>query len=122
MNDIIKQKVLAKNWTFNYNALKELTENGKQMRNMWDIPMTPPKEKLCGKHPSQKPLKVLDRLVLGLTNEGDLILDPFCGSGTTALSAKNNNRRYYIIDNNGDYVNLAKLRLEQLVVKQQNLL
>ena len=114
-------KAKAKNWTFNYNALKELTDNGKQMRNMWDIPMTPQRERLCGKHPSQKPLQVLDRLVLGLTNEGEFILDPFCGSGTTALSAQNNKRHFYTIDSNKEYVELAKLRLNQ-TKKQKSLL
>ena len=101
----------AKNWTFNYHELKLLTENGKQMRNMWDIPNTSVKEKEHGKHPSQKPLKVMDRLILGLTNEDEIILDPFCGSGSTAVSAKNNKRYYYTIDNNPDYLDLAKRRL-----------
>lgn len=102
----------AKNWTFNYKELKMLTENGKQMRNMWDIPMTPPSEKECGKHPSQKPLQVMDRLIIGCTNEGDIVLDPFCGSGSTAVSAKNNNRHYYTIDTNEEYIALAKKRLQ----------
>lgn len=101
----------AKNWTFNYNDLKLLTENGKQMRNMWDIPMTPPSEKEFGKHPSQKPLQVMDRLIIGCTNEGDLVLDPFCGSGSTALSAKNNKRHFYTIDSDASYIELAKKRI-----------
>ena len=101
----------AKNWTFNSQELKLLTENGKHMRNMWDIPMTSVKEKEHGKHPSQKPLKVMDRLILGLTNENEIILDPFCGSGSTAVSAKNNKRHYYTIDTNPDYIDLAKRRL-----------
>jgi hypothetical protein len=66
--------------------------------------MTPIGEKEFGKHPSQKPLQVMDRLIIGCTNEGDLVLDPFCGSGSTAVSAKNNNRHFYTIDNNSDYV------------------
>lgn len=98
-----------------------MTENGKQMRNMWDIPMTPLSEKEYGKHPSQKPLQVMDRLVVGCTNIGDLILDPFCGSGSTALSAKNNDRHYYVIDTNADYLDLAKRRLAN-TKKQKSLL
>ena len=82
------------------------------MRNMWDIPMTPVGEKEFGKHPSQKPLQVMDRLIIGCTNEGDLVLDPFCGSGSTAVSAKNNNRHFYTIDNNSDYVDLATKRIK----------
>ena len=54
VNNSVKK---AKNWTFNYEELKTLTENGKQMRNMWDIPMTPKNEKEFGKHPSQNQFK-----------------------------------------------------------------
>jgi len=105
----------AKNWTFNYKELKLLTENGKQMRNMWDIPMTSKGEKEFGKHPSQKPLQVMDRLIIGCTNPNDLVLDPFCGSGSTAVSAKNNNRNFYVIDNNKEYIELANKRVENAI-------
>ena len=112
------RKSKAKNWTFNYKKLKELTENQKQMRNMWDIPMTPQREREFGKHPSQKPLKVMERLILGCTNQNDLVLDPFCGSGTTALSAKLYGRNYYTIDNNEEYVELTKKRLKGFKFQQ----
>ena len=105
-------KKKAKNWIFNYKAMKKLTENKKQMRNMWDIPMTPKKEKMIGKHPAQKPLEVLNRLILGCTKKKDIILDPFSGSGTTAVSAKINNRYYYAIENNNKYFNITKKRLK----------
>jgi len=111
----------AKNWTFNYKELKHLTENGKQMRNMWDIPMTPKGEKEFGKHPSQKPIQVMDRLVIGLSNEQESILDPFCGSGSTAVSASKNNRRYYAIDSNAEYTKLARKRISG-ISKQKSLL
>lgn len=111
----------AKNWTFNYNELKTLTENGKQMRNMWDIPMTPKGEKEFGKHPSQKPIQVMDRLVIGLSNEKDSILDPFCGSGSTAVSAAKNRRNYYAIDSNSEYTKLARQRILG-ISKQKSLL
>ena len=101
----------AKNWTFNYHVMKGMTENGKQMRNMWDIPMTPNSERKHGKHPSQKPLEVSNRLILGCTNEGDKIVDPFSGSGSFVVSAKLNNRHYVGIDRDLEYVNLAKKRL-----------
>ena len=74
VNNSVKK---AKNWTFNYHELKLLTENGKQMRNMWDIPMTPKGEKDFGKHPSQKPIQVMDRFIIGLSNKKESILDPF---------------------------------------------
>lgn len=103
----------AKNWTFNYKLLKTLTENGKQMRNMWDIPMTPKSEKEFGKHPSQKPLEVAKRLILGFTNEGETILDPFAGSGTFLVSAKQFSRNYIGIENNSEYLDLCKKRLNK---------
>lgn len=68
------------------------------MRSVWSI-ITPSKfEKKYGKHPTQKPLKLLDRIVLSSTNPGDLILDPFCGSATTGVSAILNNRKFIGID------------------------
>ncbi|MCZ0933413.1 MAG: DNA methyltransferase, partial [Oligoflexia bacterium] len=105
-------KKYAKNWTFNYNVMKELN-NMKQMRNMWDIPNTPKSEKEFGKFPAQKSEKVLDRLVKALTNEGDIIIDPFLGSGTTAVATKKNDRHYIGIDNNKDYLGIAKKRLSK---------
>ena len=101
----------AKNWTFNYHVLKGMTQNGKQMRNMWDIPMTPTSERKFGKHPSQKPLEIGRRLVLGFTNPGDTILDPFAGSGTFLCSAKSYNRKYIGIERDPSFVELSKTRL-----------
>lgn len=103
----------AKNWTFNYAVMKEIN-GGKQMRNMWDIPNTPQNERKHGKHPSQKPEEVLDRLVKSLTKEGDIIIDPFLGSGTTAVSAKKHGRHFIGIDNVEDYLKIAKNRLAKL--------
>jgi site-specific DNA-methyltransferase (adenine-specific) len=105
-------KSKAKNWVFNYQAMKELTENKKQMRNMWDIPNTSVSEKKFGKHPSQKPIKVIERLILGCSNKNDLILDPFCGSGTTAVVSKMYGRNFYCIEKNKKYLHLARKRLD----------
>lgn len=102
----------ASNWVFNYNALKKIN-HGKQMRNVWDIPMTPQNEKKYGKHPSQKSIKVIERLVLGFTNEQDYVLDPFMGSGTLPLVCMLHNRRSLSIDNNKDYFSIAINRLEE---------
>jgi site-specific DNA-methyltransferase (adenine-specific) len=61
--------------------------NGKQMRNLWQISAPPVEEKKFGKHPTQKPLELLSRIILASTKEGDLVLDPFCGSSTTGVTA-----------------------------------
>jgi site-specific DNA-methyltransferase (adenine-specific) len=100
----------AKNWIFNYNILKEIN-GGKQMRNMWDIPATPNSERKFGKHPSQKPMSVIERLMLASSNPKDIIIDPFVGSGTLPVVAKMNNRRYIGIDNNKNYIALCNSRL-----------
>lgn len=103
----------ARNWTFNYHELKQLNR-GLQMRNVWDIPMTPNNERKLGKHPSQKPLKLLERIVLGFTKEGDYILDPFMGSGTLPVICTTLRRKSFNIENNKDYFLLGKKRLQQL--------
>ena len=103
----------AKNWTFNYEVMKAMNGN-KQMRNMWEIPLTKPSERKYGKHPSQKPSAVVNRLVLAGTNETDLILDPFSGTGTTAVVAKQNNRRWVMIEKQEEYNQIAQQRLDEL--------
>jgi len=103
----------AKNWTFNYQKMKELN-GGVQMRNLFDVPLTKQSEREFGKHPSQKPLEVLNKLVLALTNEGDVVLDCFLGSGTTAVSALQHNRNFVGIEQNYDYLQLAEKRLENI--------
>ena len=64
---------------FNYPLMKELND-GKQMKDVWTGTLTPQSEKTYGKHPTQKPLYLLERIILASTREGELILDPFCGS------------------------------------------
>lgn len=100
---------------FNYALMKQIGDPnpGKQMLSLWRI--TPPKkeEKMFGKHPTQKPLKLLERIILASTDENDLILDPFLGSGTTAVASILNNRRFIGIDSDEGYCNLAKLRVEE---------
>ena len=96
---------------FNYALMKELN-GGKQMKDVWESPLTPPKEKKFGKHPTQKPMFLLNRIVEASTNEGCVVLDPFVGSGTTALSAYIHNCYFIGIDNNAEYLEIAKARLE----------
>ena len=105
--------------TFNYELMKtydesgdKLKSEGKQMRDVWSIPTTPQREKTFGKHPTQKPLELLERLVLACTNPKDLVLDPFCGSGTTGVAAVKNHRRFIGIDLSAEYVKLSKSRLK----------
>ena len=100
----------AKNWVFNYDVMKNLN-GGKQMRNVWDIPMTKKSEKQFGKHPSQKPLEVCARLILGMTEKNDVVIDPFAGSGTIPLAAKIHGRKYIAIEKNKFYAKIANNRL-----------
>ena len=97
--------------TFNYELMKQLS-NGKQMRNVWEFSPPQPKEKVHGKHPTQKPLKLLDRILLASSRESDIILDPFNGSGTTAIAAVRLNRKYLGIEISKEYLDLTVKRLE----------
>lgn len=109
----------AKGWTFNYELLKQFN-NGKQLRNMWDIPLTPKAEKILGKHPSQKPIKIIERLIRGFTNEDEIVLDPFMGSGTTCLVCHNLNRKSIGIESNRQYFDLALARLKDVSNNNHN--
>ncbi len=100
-------------YTFNYHVMKELNNN-KQMKDVWTTSLTRPSEKKCGRHPTQKPLEILDRIILASTKEDDLILDPFCGSSTTGISAVRLKRKYIGIDNEKEYMEISKKRYEQL--------
>jgi site-specific DNA-methyltransferase (adenine-specific) len=101
----------AKKWTFHYKHMKELN-GGKQMRNYWDIPVTPMRERQHGKHPSQKPLRLMERLVLAGTNPGDRVLDCFAGSGSTLLACDRLDRKWVGIERDGEYCDIAHKRLD----------
>lgn len=105
----VKKNKKAKH-VFNYNLMKKLNM-GKQMRSVWRIPTTPKREKLYGKHPTQKPRELLYRCIMASTNCNDLILDPFCGSGTTGIVAVQNGRKFIGIDNIKEYLEIAKTRI-----------
>jgi len=100
----------ARKWTFNYWEAKELA-GGRQMRNLWEIPVTRKSERENGHHPSQKPLALVERLVQVATRPEDLILDPFAGAGTLALAARRQGRRWLLIESEGEYVETARRRL-----------
>ena len=91
---------------FNYALMKQFNM-GKQMKSLWSI--LPPKkaEKEFGKHPTQKPMELLERIVLASTQPGDTILDPFSGSGTTGIAASRHGRNYIGIELMPEYNNLA---------------
>jgi len=95
---------------FNYELMKELN-GGKQMKDVWTGMLTPQREKIFGKHPTQKPLYLLKKILLASTREGDLVLDPFCGSGTTGVACKLLGRKFIGIDNDRDFIALAKERI-----------
>lgn len=99
--------------TFHYKLMKELN-GGKQMRDVWEIPTTKKSEKKYGKHPTQKPLSLLERIILASSNEGDIILDPFNGSGTTGIAAVMHNRKYIGIDLEKDYLDISINRLKDV--------
>ena len=100
-----------KKYYFNYALMKELN-GGKQMKDVWSGPLTPKKEKQHGKHPTQKPEYLLERIILAASKEGDLVMDPFCGSGTTGVVSIRLNREFIGIDNNEEYISLADRRMK----------
>ncbi len=78
---------------FNYDAMRKLN-HGKQMKSVWTLPSPNGNEKVFGKHPTQKPIALLERIILASTNEGDLVMDPFSGSSTTGVAAIRLKRRF----------------------------
>jgi len=111
----------TKDYYFNYELSKQyfnekdkIKKQDKQMRSVWWIPTTPKSEKLQGYHPTQKPLTLLERIILTTSQEGDIILDPFCGSGTTGVASIKHNRHFIGIDINSQYLELTKKRIESL--------
>lgn len=105
---------------FNYKLMKELNNN-KQMRDVWDIPCVSKSEKIYGKFPTQKPLALMDRIILASTKEGDFILDPFNGSGTTGISAFTQNRQYIGIDFEKSYLELSIKRYQASKISRHSL-
>ncbi len=94
---------------FNYELMKQLND-GKQMKDVWKLPAIAPWEKSCGKHPTQKPLSVLTRLILASTEPNAWILDPFTGSSTTGIAANLANRKFLGIDKEIDFLEISKNR------------
>ena len=121
-----KQLTLKKKGThyFNYEAMKE-ENGGKQMKDVWEfedvepdimeIATAPKREKKFGSHPTQKPFKLLERLIIAASKGNDLILDPFNGSGTTGIAAAKLGRKYCGIELNTEYLELTKRRYKNCI-------
>lgn len=107
-----KKDIKNKKHKFNYDIMKALN-GGKQMKDVWETSLTKPSEKKYGNHPTQKPIELLKRIILSSTDEGDLILDPFNGSGTTGIVANQLNRKYIGIEKEKEYVDLTIRRLKK---------
>ena len=112
--------------TFNYDEMKNgifpndfLKKSGLQMRSVWAIGTPKPSEKTLGKHPTQKPVDLLDRIILASTNTDDLILDPFCGGGTTGVSCMKLGRKFIGIEKEKEFFNLSQKRIEEELNKQE---
>ena len=95
---------------FNYPLMKEIN-GGKQMKDVWQFTAPSKDEKKYGKHPTQKPAQLLERLILAATNKGDMVLDAFNGSGTTGVACLQTDRKYIGIELEKDYIALTKKRL-----------
>lgn len=105
---------------YNYSLMKEIN-GGTQMRDVWNLPSVAKWEKSCGKHPTQKPLCVLSRIIQASTEKGDWILDPFTGSSTTGIAANLLGRRFLGIDQEEEFLHISKARKEEIVdITKQN--
>lgn len=98
---------------FNYEILKFLNSN-KQMRDVWAFNAIAPWEKINGKHPTQKPLALLTRLILMASDENSLICDPFSGSSTTGIAANLLNRQFIGFEKENEFINISITRKKEL--------
>lgn len=106
----------------NGNIVTVKEKKGVPLSDVWEIPYLNPKAKeRCG-YPTQKPVKLLQRIVELVTEENDIVLDPFCGSGTTCVAAKSLNRHFIGIDKNKEAVLLAKKRIEEMIISESEVM
>ena len=105
----------SKNGDFDYDSLKA---PGKQMRTVWSIPNNKERWEIqFGKHPTQKPIRLIERLIKLTTDENDIVLSPFAGAGTDCVASALNNRRYIGFEIEQDYVNIATSRISNMPVR-----
>lgn len=98
---------------YDYPLMRRIN-GGKQMTDVWRLPAIGRWEKTCGKHPTQKPLPLLSRIILASTRPGAWILDPFSGSSTTGIAASLLGRRFLGIDREEEYVEMSRRRREEI--------
>jgi len=98
---------------FNYELMKKLNDD-KQMKDVWGFPAIAPWEKACGKHPTQKPLSLLIRLILMASNEDSVICDPFAGSSTTGIAANLLGRKFVGIEKEREFIEISINRKSEL--------
>ncbi len=98
---------------YNYELMKHIND-GKQMTDVWRLPSIAPWEKTCGKHPTQKPVGLLSRIIMASTKPDAWILDPFAGSSTTGIAANLLNRRFLGIEREETFVAMGKSRREEI--------
>jgi site-specific DNA-methyltransferase (adenine-specific) len=103
---------------FNYALMKKMNNN-KQMLSLWSIKAPGSAEKIYGKHPTQKPIELLDRIVLASTRAGDIVLDPFSGSGTTGIVAIREGRQYIGIELEQQYLDVSIKRLKDTLKEKK---
>jgi len=121
-SEFVVWAVKEKKWIFHYKELKRINPDRqkdgslKQMRDVWSMPLVQGKERLRGEkgralHPTQKPEEMLKRIITASSNKGDIVLDPFLGSGTTAVAAKRLGRNWIGIEKEDKYISVAKKRI-----------
>jgi site-specific DNA-methyltransferase (adenine-specific) len=104
------------------NTINSDIKKGVPLSDVWEIPYLNPKANERVGYPTQKPILLLERIIEIASEEGDVILDPFCGSGTTLVAGKLNNRKVIGMDISQDAINLTKARLKNPVKSESNLL
>ncbi|MFH0939478.1 MAG: site-specific DNA-methyltransferase [Planctomycetota bacterium] len=105
--------------SFNYDKMREINA-GKQMKSVWTITAPNGNEKVFGKHPTQKPIQLVERIILSSTIEGDLVFDPFSGSSTTGVAAVKLRRRFIGCELETDYIKLSSKRLEMAIKDRES--
>jgi len=104
---------------FNYDKMREIN-NGKQMKSVWSFTAPNGEEKEFGKHPTQKPIALLERIILASTNEDDLIFDPFSGSSTTGVAAIRLQRKFVGTELESEFIDLSIARLKSAAGARQS--
>ena len=128
VDQILQERTRNENGTSEYkkdsqgNIVFATEKKGVPLSDVWEIPFLNPKAKeRCG-YPTQKPVKLLQRIIEMGTDENDTVLDPFCGSGTTCVAAKSLQRNFIGIDNNPDAILLSEKRISEMIISESNIL